>query len=157
MVCMQCCRCSKYNSNYFFYTVPAPSSVIVSRQPSRNVSTGESLELSCTSVLPDSITSPVSAVVEWTVGDGATVPDNSRFIISPTSALTPAIFVSQLSINPLLERDSGVYTCEVYFMSDPGLQISDYLTESYSITNSVLVFINGENSRNPVVVLNHDA
>ena len=125
------------------HTVPAPINVTISQLPSGNVTAGESLSLTCASVLADTITTPVMAEVEWTVNDGESVLDTQRFSISNTSSLTPAIFVSTLSISPVLESDSGFYTCRVYLNSN--IQLSEYLSSSGTTPIIYQLTVNGKN------------
>ena len=124
------------------HTVPAPIDVAISQLPSGNVTAGESLSLTCASLLADTITTPVMAEVEWTVNDGESALDTQRFSISNASALTPAIFVSTLSISPVLESDSGFYTCRVYLKSN--IQLSEYLSSSGTTPITYQLTVNGK-------------
>ena len=122
--------------------MPAPTSVALSQLPFGSVTAGETLVLTCSSVLADSITSPVLAIVEWTLNDGESIPVTPRLSISRTSAFTPAVFVSTLSISPLLESDSSTYVCRVYFTPIP--ESSEYLSSSEATSESYLLAVDGE-------------
>ena len=124
--------------------MPAPTSVALSQLPFGSVTAGETLVLTCSSVLADSITSPVLAIVEWTstLNDGGSIPATPRLSISRTSALTPAVFVSTLSISPLLESDSSTYVCRVYFTPVP--ESSEYLSSSEATSESYMLAVDGE-------------
>ena len=122
------------------HTVPAPNNDVLL---SGNVTAGNSFSVTCVSVLADTITTPVMAEVEWTVNDGESIPETQRFSISNTSALTPAIFVSTLSISPLLESDSGFYTCRVYLQSN--IELSEYLSSSEATSITYLLRVDGKN------------
>lgn len=124
------------------HTVPAPTSVVITQVPSGNVTAGEALNLTCAAVLADSITSPIVAMVEWTVNDGQQIPLSSRVSISSTYALTPAIFASMLSFSPLLMEDGNTYTCQVFFRSV--IESSVYLTPSDKVSDSHQLSVDGE-------------
>ena len=123
------------------HTVPAPTSVLVSQLQSGNATAGETITLLCTSVLATSITSPVSAVVEWTLYNGESeIPDTQRISVGATSLLTPTIFASMLNFSPLLESDTSSYTCRVYLTAES----SEYLDPSDSASTSYSLLVDGE-------------
>ena len=124
------------------HAVPAPTSVVITQVPSGSVTAGEALNLTCAAVLADSITSPIVAMVEWTVNDGQQIPLSSRVSISRTYALTPAIFASMLSFSPLLMGDGNTYTCQVFFRSV--VESSAYLTPSDKVSDSYRLSVDGE-------------
>ena len=106
--------------------VPIPSFAFILQSPLRYLLSGETVTLTCSSVTPDTIMTPVLAVVQWTLDDdGESIPDTPRLSIGPTLTITPAVFFSTLIISPVLVNDNGVYSCRVYFIPDG--ELSEYL------------------------------
>lgn len=97
---------------------------------------GESITLSCSATLSEFVTTPVLAVMEWTRDDESIVTSTDRVLLSESYALMSAVFLSTLTFSPLIVNDSGVYSCEAYFVPK---EPSDYLDPGES--ESALYFL----------------
>ena len=106
-------------------TVPPPLHIFILQVPSQNLAAGDTVSLRCTALVPAAITTPVLPAVEWTVGDGESLPDTPRIQLSIDSRNTAV-----LTINPVLVDDAGIYTCSIYF--EPTGNRSEYLYSSPS-------------------------
>lgn len=123
------------------FTVPQPENVYISKLPFGDSTAGENLTLTCASVLPDTVTTPVTATTEWLRGEEESdVVTAGRISVTDTSALTPAVFVSMLTFSPLFLEDSSSYTCRVFFTPEP----SPYISTGQSNSTSYTLDVEGE-------------
>ena len=136
-------KCYFQFSDFSDSAVPTPS-VKISAIQTGSLSAGTPLTLTCTTTLSSSVNDGEVVNTVWTGPDMTEMSSGSRVTVSGAVDSTPP-YVSELTISPLGENDSGDYNCTVMVVPRAGRE--SVATDSAAVSQEEMVYVEGETIR----------
>ena len=101
-----------------FSIVPPPQVTIAhSQQSAAYLYEETTLNITCSAELVDFFGTPVLITFLWTGPNGQQLTSNKRISIQPSFIVRELVYVSQVVFDPIEQRDSGSYECQVITVS----------------------------------------